>query len=194
MMFPVRTDRLLLTPLVPVDRDAFVAYRQDPDIARWQSWTPAFSSADADVLLASQPTAVVPGSGTWLQVAIRSADTHALHGDVAVHALAEQPDTYELGVTLAPSAHSAGLATEALRAVVDALFRQLNAHRVFALTDARNEPASRLFTRLGFRHEGRAEEADWFKGEWTTVDTWALLKRDRSASPGHPDRLRPRAV
>ncbi|WP_313544339.1 GNAT family N-acetyltransferase [Leifsonia aquatica] len=194
MMFPVRTDRLLLTPLVPVDRDAFVAYRQDPDIARWQSWTPAFSSADADVLLASQPTAVVPGSGTWLQVAIRSADTRALHGDVAVHALAEQPDTYELGVTLAPSAHGAGVATEALRAVVDALFRQLNAHRVFALTDARNDPASRLFTRLGFRHEGRAEEADWFKGEWTTVDTCALLKRDRSASPGHPDRLRPRAV
>lgn len=183
MAFPIRTGRLLLSPLGPADRDAFVAYRQEPDVARWQSWTPAFSSADADVLLAAQPNAVVPGSGSWLQIAIRDAESGALRGDVAIHALEEQPDTYELGVTLAPSAQGAGIATEALRAVVDALVGTLDAHRVFALTDERNAPASRVFSRLGFRHEGRAVEADWFKGEWTTVDTWAVLGGEWEVGP-----------
>lgn len=187
MAFPLRTDRLLLSPLGAADREAFVAYRREPDVARWQSWTPEFLLADADALLAAQPDAVVPGSGAWLQVGIRDAESGALLGDVAVHALEEQPDTYELGVTLAPSAQGAGVAAEALGAVVDALFREQRAHRVFALTDARNAPAARLFTRLGFRHEGRAVDADWFKGEWTTVDTWAVVRGERVAGDAQPE-------
>jgi RimJ/RimL family protein N-acetyltransferase len=179
--FPIRTARLVLAPLDSVDRDAFVAYRRDPDIARWQSWTPEYSAADADLLLAEQPATVVPGSGAWLQIAIHDAATDSLQGDVAVHAVTEQPDTYELGVTLAASAHGAGIATEALQAIVDDLFLTLGAHRVFAVTDARNLPAARLFSRLGFRHEGRAVDADWFKGHWASVDTWAFLRGDSAA-------------
>jgi RimJ/RimL family protein N-acetyltransferase len=33
---------------------------------------------------------------------------------------------------------------------------------------------------LGLRHEGTARDADWFKGEWTTVETWAVLGSERS--------------
>ena len=97
-------------------------------------------------------------------------------GDVAVHALVDQPDTYELGVTMAPASQGLRYAAEALRAVVDELFGEQSAHRVFAVTDARNEPAARVFRRLGFRHEGRNIDADWFKGEWTSIDTWAMLR------------------
>ena len=59
--------------------------------------------------------------------------------------------------------------------MVEALFVH-GAHRVFAISDARNEPVARLLARLGFRHEGRNVEADWFKGEWTSIDTWARLE------------------
>ncbi|MGN8048238.1 GNAT family N-acetyltransferase [Curtobacterium sp. 22159] len=175
LTFPLRTERLDLTPLDATDRDAFVAYRREPDVARWQSWTTDYSTADADRLLAAQPATVVPGSGDWLQVGVRARTDGTLLGDVAVHALAEQPDTYELGVTLGSAAQGHGYATEALRALADALVGGLGAHRLTALTDARNEPVARLFRRLGFRHEGRAVEADWFGGEWTTVDSWAVL-------------------
>jgi RimJ/RimL family protein N-acetyltransferase len=179
MSLPKRTDRLVLDPLSSGDRDAFVAYRQVPDVARWQSWTPDYSTADADDLIADQPTQIELGSGNWIQIAIRDAATGELLGDVAVHSLADQPDTYELGVTLMPTSQGRGVATEALGVMVDMLFSEYGAHRLFAITDARNEPVARLFTRLGFRHEGRNVDADWFKGEWTTIDTWALLARER---------------
>ena len=81
----------------------------------------------------------------------------------------------ELGVTFAPSAQGRGLAGEALRAVIDRLFGEHELHRVFAETDDRNTAVHRLFERLGFRREARLVEADWFKGEWTTVETWATL-------------------
>ncbi|MCA1982031.1 GNAT family N-acetyltransferase [Nocardioides nematodiphilus] len=173
LIFPIVTERLELAPLSAADRDAFVAYRRDPDVARWQGWSPGYSVADADALLSGQPATVEPGSGRWLQVGVRRAGI--LVGDVAVHALADQPDTYEVGVTLAPAAQGSGYATEALSALVDGLFAG-GAHRVFAITDARNEPVARLFDRLGFRHEGRNVDADWFKGEWTSIDTWARLR------------------
>lgn len=156
-----------------------MAYRRDPDVARWQSWTPAYSAADADDLIAGQPTGIASGSGQWLQLAVRDVQTGVLLGDVAVHALADQPDTYEVGVTMAAGSQGRGIATEALGAVVELLFAEQRAHRVIAMSDARNDAVARVLTRLGFRHEGRAVEADWFKGEWTSLDTWALLARER---------------
>jgi RimJ/RimL family protein N-acetyltransferase len=33
-----------------------------------------------------------------------------------------------------------------------------------------------VFRRLGFRHEGRNIDADWCNGEWTSTDTWAMLR------------------
>ncbi|OLR92846.1 GNAT family N-acetyltransferase [Actinokineospora bangkokensis] len=179
--YPLRTDRLSLSPLGASDLDAFVAYRRDPAIARWQSWDPTYSHADARRLLAGQPTGDLPAPGEWLQLAIHDAAATTLHGDVAVHTLADQPDTYELGVTLAPAAHGRGIATEAVGRVVDHLVGERGAHRLVGQCDARNEPVARLFRRLGFRHEGRNVDADFFKGEWTTLDTYALLDRERPA-------------
>jgi RimJ/RimL family protein N-acetyltransferase len=42
-------------------------------------------------------------------------------------------------------------------------------HRAIAQADDRNTAVHRLFDRMGFRLEARLVEADWFKGEWTTV-------------------------
>ena len=47
--------------------------------------------------------------------------------------------------------------------------------------DARNDPVLRLMRRLGLRHEGSILEGDWFKGEWTTLERFALLRREWSA-------------
>jgi RimJ/RimL family protein N-acetyltransferase len=44
-----------------------------------------------------------------------------------------------------------------------------------------------LFERLGFRCEARLVEADWFKGEWSTLRLYAMLDRDW---PGRPARGR----
>jgi RimJ/RimL family protein N-acetyltransferase len=45
-------------------------------------------------------------------------------------------------------------------------------------------PAGRATAwRLGFRCEARLVEADWFKGEWTTLRTYAILRREWSPRP-----------
>jgi RimJ/RimL family protein N-acetyltransferase len=171
--FPLRTDRLLIEPMTVDDAAGFAAYRSDPRIARFQSWEVPYSPdvAREDLLVNPQGW---PCAGEWTQLAVRQHGM--LCGDVAVHLLddAVAPDTIELGITLAPASHGRGIATEALRAVLSAAFED-GVHRAFAGCDARNAPVGRLLDRVGLRHEARLVDAEWWKGEWTTADTWAVL-------------------
>jgi RimJ/RimL family protein N-acetyltransferase len=170
---PLATDRLLIAPMTVEDAEGFAAYRSDPEVARFQSWSSPYPVARAEKALAANPDGWPP-PGRWAQLAIREGEV--FRGDVAVHALDDEitPGTLELGITLARSAQGRGLATEALRAVISAVFAN-GAHRVFLGCDARNTPVARLAERAGLRHEARLVDAEWWKGEWTTADTWAVL-------------------
>lgn len=101
-----------------------------------------------------------------------------LIGDVAIGVDRDQPHTYELGVTVAPQHQGAGYATEALTAVIDWLMQEQGAHRIVMRADARNSAVIALMQRLGLRSEGAIVDGDWFKGEWTTLETYAALRRE----------------
>ena len=182
------TDRLFLRRFREADLDAFVAYRSEESVARFQSWDESYSKADAERFL-TEDSKVAPGHpGQWLQIAIEERETGNLCGDCAVRVSPEQPSTAEVGVTLAPDHQNRGIASEALMATLDWLFGEQDMHRVYAQADDRNEAVHRLLEKLGFRLEGRLIDADWFKGEWTTLRIYAVLKKD--TKPGavrHPE-------
>lgn len=172
------TPRLQLRRFGPADLPAMVAYRSDPAVARYQSWTPEWSMTDAEAFLQTDQATPLGTRGTWTQVALVQRATGALCGDLALHFVGAQPDTVELGVTLAPAAQGRGLAAEALRAVVSWLFAAHGTHRVLAQADARNAAVRRLLARVGLRQEAELREADWWKGEWTTLCIYAVLARE----------------
>ena len=65
------TARLLLRRFGADDLPAMVAYRSDPAVARYQSWTPDWSMADAEEFLREDQATILGTSGTWTQVARR---------------------------------------------------------------------------------------------------------------------------
>jgi RimJ/RimL family protein N-acetyltransferase len=172
------TERLTLRPFRAEDLPAFVAYRRAPEVARYQSWDTTYSMADARRFLAAQEQVVFGQPGEWVQLAAVDSGGGKLYGDCAVRVAADQPATAELGVTLAPEHQGRGLASEALAAVIGRLFEEHDMHRIYAETDDRNAGVHRLFERLGFRCEARLVEADWFKGEWTTLRVYAILRSE----------------
>jgi RimJ/RimL family protein N-acetyltransferase len=177
-MVEIGTERLSLRPFQVDDLEAFVAYRSDPEVARYQSWDDTYSMADAESFLNSQRGLVFGQPGEWLQLAIVDRETGTVRGDCAVRVVTDQPATAEVGVTLARANQGKGMATEALTAVLAELFEQRGMHRVFAHADDRNVPVRRLLERLGFRCEARLVESDWFKGEWSTLRVYAMLDRE----------------
>ena len=177
-MEEIVTARLVLRLLRREDVPAFAAYRRDPEVARFQGWDTTYSEADGERLVAGQDGAELGAPGPWLQLAALDRVTGELCGDCAVHVVADQPRTAEVGVTLSPARQGSGLASEALAAVVTRLFEQHGMHRVYARADDRNAAVQRLLERLGFRCEARLVDADWFKGEWTTLRIYAVLRAD----------------
>jgi RimJ/RimL family protein N-acetyltransferase len=47
-MVAITTERLLLRRFHADDLEAFVGYRSDPEVARYQSWDPTYSMTDAE--------------------------------------------------------------------------------------------------------------------------------------------------
>jgi RimJ/RimL family protein N-acetyltransferase len=177
-MDEIVTDRLILRPFRAGDLPAFVAYRRAPDVARYQSWDTTYAMADAERFLAEQRQVAFGTPGPWVQLAAVDRGSGTLCGDCAVRVLDQQPATAEIGVTFAPQHQGSGLASEALGAVIASLFEQHDLHRVYAQADDRNVAVHRLLERLGLRCEARLVDADWFKGEWTTLRVYAVLRRE----------------
>lgn len=174
-VLPLRTERVLVRGLMPDDVATFTAYRNDPDVARYQQWPLPYTTGMA-LQLAHDPavTSLVPGE--WVQLAIDDG-TGTLLGDLGVH-LDEGGKVATIGYTLAPEHQGRGLASEAVGAVVDRLFEH-GIHRVAATLDPDNVASARLVERLGFRYEGRLREASYARGGWTDDECYAVLPTDR---------------
>lgn len=185
MSLVLLTPRLEISPIRAEDIPVFVAYRRVPEVAQYQSWGTDYSTTDAEALVAAQPVSGIPEPGEWVQLGLRAAaasgDPRVLVGDVAVGSDLFQPNSYEVGVTLAPAHQRRGYAGEAVEAVIDWLMGERGAHRIVMQGDARNVAVLEVMRRLGLRHEGSIVEGDWLKGEWTTLERFALLRREWAA-------------
>jgi RimJ/RimL family protein N-acetyltransferase len=163
------------------DAPALAAYRDLPEIARYQSWPMPFTPGDASQLLEDQADLDdLPPTG-WVQIAIEHAGevTSEVIGDLAVNLMADGC-VAEIGFTLAPAHHGKGYASEAAGAMVDALFAQTNVHRITASIDPANVASMRVLEHLGFRYEGTARRAELARGEWVDDMQFALLRDDRA--------------
>lgn len=162
------------------DLAEFQAYRHDDELGRYQGWLPT-SDEHARVFLAEMSTAPFPNPGHWVQFGIAEPDTQRLIGDIGV--FLDQDATFaEIGFTLARSAQGRGVATAAIRAVIELIFECSAAQRVIGVTDARNLPSMRLMERVGMRMTETHQAV--FRGEDCVEHTYMVTLVDaRSCSP-----------
>lgn len=179
MPFPLLTERLSIQPLAMGDLDSFVEYRTDPDIARFQSWDTSYSRQQAQELIESQAGVQLPKQGDWLQLAIHDQASGQHVGDLAIHAVIEQDDTFELGFTIAKKHQRQGFASESVRAMIEHLSTVAQAKKVIATTDRRNLSSIKLLMGLGFVPEATKSWTEEFKGEIVTVDYFEKLLREK---------------
>ena len=189
-LLPLPARRLTLRRFTEADVEPFLAYRNDPAVARYQSWERC-GRAEAKEFIRSHQSREAGVPGEWFQIAIALKDTNALIGDCAVKVLAQDPRQATIGVTLARLNHGQGFAVEALSCLLDGLFARLKLHRVVADTDVENIKSWTLLERLGLRREGHLRQSLWFKGRWVDEYIYAVLceewlensSRDPSSNP-----------
>ena len=91
--------------------------------------------------------------------------------------------TPEIGFTIAPAHQGRGLATEAVRRLLDYLLVERGKHRVVATCDDRNIRSAAVLERVGMRREGHLLESTWSKGEWTSDLLYGVLRREWPPGP-----------
>jgi RimJ/RimL family protein N-acetyltransferase len=195
MPLTLETPRLVIRQFRDSDLEPFVAYRNDPEVYRYQGWKTPYRREDGMEFIAMAARAVPGTPGEWLQLAIErrplapgeraegnptQGGEGMIIGDIAFHVPRSNPRQAYLGYTLARSAWGQGYASEAARKLLDYLFRVLNLHRVIADCDVDNAASIRLLERLGFRREAHYIESFWFKSEsrWGSEYLYAMLQRE----------------
>ena len=171
----LESERLVLRRFRDSDLAPFVAYRNDPEVARYQSWD-SFDEQDARTFIREMESAQPGVPGEWFQFAIESKEAEVLVGDCALQVDGQEPYRAEMGFTLAREHQGKGFASEAVSRLLDYAFDVLGLHRVEAIADCRNKPSWTLLERVGLRQEGHFHQSVWFKGEWSDEYLYAVLK------------------
>ncbi|MBX7235025.1 MAG: GNAT family N-acetyltransferase [Caldilineales bacterium] len=174
----LETPRLRLRPFQDADLEAFLAYRNDPAVARYQGWEMPYTRAMAEDFIAVMKTRTPDLPGKWLQLAVEAKATGVLIGDVAFYLLEGDLRQAEIGFTLATAYQRQGYATEAVRRLLAHLFEEKGLHRVRANCDDRNLASVRLMERLGMRREAHYIENFWDGEGWAGEYWYALLRRE----------------
>ena len=179
------TDRLRIDDLVPDDAAVLFDYRSDTEVARFQSWSPA-SIDETRAFIVRNAASPFGESGAWYQLAVRSAATDELVGDLGVHFLAQDDRQVEIGFTIAPAHQRQGFGKSAVTALLDYLFTVLSKHRVFASVDPRNTASMALLRNVGMRQEAHFRQSLLWRGEWVDDVVFALLSSEWKSQSTRP--------
>ena len=170
--------RIRLRRFMPGDVGTFVAYRSDPQVARYQGWDAPYPRQAGEQLISGLLARHPDTPGQWFQFAMTLRSTGELIGDLGSATDAPDERQAEIGFTLRPGFTGNGYATEAAGLLLGYLFGDRGKHRVRAECDARNTASAAVLERIGMRREGWLRESTWAKGEWTDDLLYAVLARE----------------
>lgn len=178
----LHTERLTLRPYAMTDVEDVLAYYSRPEVCRYLLHEPMTRpDAEATVEKRSARTSLTDGA-----VALVAEHDGRVVGNVDAWTVDDSPALVELGWTFSPEVGGRGLATEAVRALLDHVFGHDVVHRVTARMDGRNTSSARVAVRVGMQREAWFRQDWWSKGEWTDTAVYAMLRSDRGPGPVLP--------
>jgi RimJ/RimL family protein N-acetyltransferase len=183
--FSLETARLRLRHFTDPDLPVFMAYRNDPAVAQYQSWE-GITEPEARAFIHAQKEAQpgVPGQG--IQIAIALKETDVLIGDCYFIINEHDNRQAEIGFSLSGAYQGHGYATEAVSCLLTYAFLTFDPHRIIAITDGENAASIALLERLEMRREGHFLQNVWFKGKWADEYLYAILKEEWLRKQGPP--------
>lgn len=177
---PRQTSRALLREVAPDDVEAVHAYRSLPEVTRYLGHPPLALAGARDLVdrWLSDPAGlsvvlerdgeVVGDVRLWLRPSSAMAP-----------ATTEEVDA-GLGYALHPAHQGHGLASEAVRELVELVLGPGDARRIIARVFAPAQASSALLRRIGFRLDGvdRAAVRSPDDDAWWDDECWSLLRED----------------
>ncbi|MDH4036065.1 MAG: GNAT family N-acetyltransferase [Candidatus Krumholzibacteria bacterium] len=172
----LETARLLLRPLRGSDGDRLFRIFSDLKVMRYWNTEPWTSPDEAPSHIGRELTAM--RTGEYISLGVVRKDTETLIGTCTLFDMMEHCRRAEVGYSLASDSWGNGYMQEALTALLDYAFAELNMNRVEADVDPRNIASVKCLERLGFLREGLLRERWIVAGEVSDTAFYGLLLKD----------------
>jgi ribosomal-protein-alanine N-acetyltransferase len=172
----ISTDRLILRRMTMKDAQDIFEYSRDPEVARHVLWTAQKHISEAKEYVRYMTKRYrddLPSS--W---GIIDKESGRLVGTIGYMAFSEENASVEIGYSLARWLWGKGLATEALRAVIDYTFEAMDINRIEAQHELTNSSSGRVMEKCGMKKEGVLRQRLYNKGKYVDVALYAILHSD----------------
>lgn len=141
----------------------------------WSS-EPVSNHADAQKIVHEDVDSAALGNSITLAITLRT--TAEVIGKCVLFKYSESNRRAEVGFILNRRYWRQGLMFEAMAAMINFAFADLDLHRLEADTDTANAASLFLLEKLGFRREGLFRDRWYVYGEWQDSVMLGLLKTD----------------
>jgi len=174
----VQTARLVLRNFIDSDLESFLAYRNDPEVAKYQGWGLPYPREKGEAFIAFMKERIALKQGGWIQFAIALKDTDELIGDLGCYIKEDDIRQARIGFTIAAKHWRKGYMSEVTPCLLEYLFEDMDIHRVVADCDVDNVASYRTLEKLGFRREAHFVESYLVNGVYASEYHYGLLQRE----------------
>ena len=174
---PIETARLLLRPFTMNDAQAmFDNWASDADVTKFMTW-PAHSSVEVSRMVLADWVKSYE-SENYYQWAIEWKELGQPIGSISVVHQHAGIRSAEIGYCIGKNWWHQGITSEALKAVIGFLFREVGFNRIMARHDANNPHSGGVMKKCGMKYEGTIRQGDRNNQGICDVVQYAILRCD----------------
>lgn len=167
------TERLRLRTPSFLDVNDVFDFCSDPASCKYADWYPHKNKSETREYIAWLKRKAGDKSYTWV---IEHREDERVIGTISIVDTDYSGKIFTVGYTLSRFYQHKGYATEALKALIDYLFKELFAERIQAKVIPENEPSCKLLERVGFKKEGTLKKGAFCRTECVDVFIYGLVK------------------
>lgn len=178
-MRTIRTQRLRLTPVTVQNAGTLWTVLQQPDLRSYQE-LPTVSASAFTEMVSKRPKVLRQGTSGRFEWLLYMHRIRKPVGWVSLRMAERDPDSGEIGYSIVRDFRRRGIASEAVRALLEEAFTHGGIQRVNAYCLSENVASRKLLERLGFSADGVLPRGATVNGQIVDVlvhrmerDSWA---------------------
>lgn len=174
----LETDRLILRQFIPEDAEQMYRnWASDPEVSKYLTWPPHAGVEVSKSLVTDWISRYEnPNYYNW---AIELKEIGKPVGNISVVEVLEKIEAVEIGYCMGQTWWGRGIMPEALTAVMDYLFDEVEMNRIFARHDISNPKSGRVMQKAGMKYEGTLRGAGRNNQGIHDLACYGVLKSDR---------------
>ncbi len=175
----LETNRLILRRFVNEDASAmYKNWASDSEVTKYLMW-PTHSSKEISEEITKDWVSSYTNEKYYQWAIVVKENGKEPIGSIAVVQMDESTSMMHIGYCIGKAWWHKGITSEALKAVMDFLFDEVEVNRIESRHDPRNPNSGAVMKKCGMKYEGTLRSADWNNQGICDASYYALLKSER---------------